>query len=154
MAQQTIFRHPIRERLFECVYVVESLAGVDALPKKILIYIGGRGSVWIDSGVAGKDSRKRRSGRAFQRDADARLQDCVAMFDALSFLIEARLAERMNGRADQTTSRLARQLCVGVKRDHIAHLPQQLTLPGGHYKTGVCRAAQQSIELAQLSTLA
>ena len=154
MAQQSILRHSICQGLFEGIHLVEPFAGVDAFPEEILVYIGGGGRVWIDSRIAGKDPRKGRARRAFQRNADAWLQDRVAVHDAFSILIESRLVERMNGCANQTTCRIARQLRVGVKRDHIAHLPKQFAVGRGHLKTGVRSAPQQLIELAQLSPLA
>ena len=75
MAQQSILRHSICQGLFEGIHLVEPFAGVDAFPEEILIYIGGGGRVWIDSRIAGKDPRKGRARRAFQRNADAWLQD-------------------------------------------------------------------------------
>ena len=55
----------------------------------------------IDAGVARIEPREQRAGGARERDADARLQDAVALGDAADRRIEGRPIERVRDDADQ-----------------------------------------------------
>ena len=93
--QQRVLRHGVFERRGERVDVVEALAGEDAFAEQILVGVGDRGRVGIDAGVPGVEPREQRAGRARERDADARLEDAVALGDAAD-----RRIERSAGSAD------------------------------------------------------
>ena len=69
--------------------------------------------------------RKLRTRGAFQRNADARLQNAVAASDQSVASDRDRPVERMDRGADQLARHIARQLRVGIERDHITNLSQQ-----------------------------
>ena len=88
--QQRVLRHRVLERRRERVDVVEPLAGEDAFAEQVLVGVGDRGRVRVDAGVARVEPREQRAGGARERDADARLQDAVALGDATDRRIERR----------------------------------------------------------------
>ena len=88
--QQRVLRHGVLERGHERVDVVEALAGEDAFAEQILVGVGHGGRVGIDAGVPGVEPREQRAGRAREGDADARLQDAVALGDAADRRVERR----------------------------------------------------------------
>ena len=51
VAQERILRHPSCHGRFERVHVVDPLAGVRALPEKILVDVGYGGRVRVDAGL-------------------------------------------------------------------------------------------------------
>src|SRR5215813_2322794 len=60
----------------------------------------------------------------------------------------------MNRGPYQTTSHIPRQLCIGVEREHIAHLGQELCADRLHNEAGIRSAAQQPVEFQKLAALA
>src|SRR5262245_44242592 len=60
----------------------------------------------------------------------------------------------MKRRSNQTTSSIARQLRVGVKRNHVANPIEQLGVGRGDDETRLAASAQQRIELSELPALA
>ena len=103
--QQRVLRHAALERRDERVDVVEALAGEDAFVEEILVDVRDGRRVRIDAGVAGVGPREQRSGGARHRDADARLQNPVALGDAADARVEARTVQRMRDDADRAPSR-------------------------------------------------
>ena len=93
--QQRVLRHPALERRGERVDIVEALAGENAFVEQVLVDVGHGGRVRVDAGVAGVGPREQRARRARHRDADARLQDPVALGDAADPGVE-----RADGSAD------------------------------------------------------
>ena len=102
--QQRIHRHPMLERGDKRIDVVQALAGEDAFVEEILIDVGDRSRVRIDTGVTGIGAREERPGRAGHRDADARLQDAVPFSHASDRGIEARAIQRVLDDADEPLS--------------------------------------------------
>ena len=90
VGEQRVLRDRAFERRGEGVDVVEPLAGEDAFAEEILIGVGDRRRVGIDAGVPGIEPREQRTGGAHERDADARLQDAVALGDAAGLRVERR----------------------------------------------------------------
>ena len=88
--QQRVLRDRVLERGDEGVDVVQALAGEDAFAEQVLIGVGDRRRVRVDAGVARIEPREQRAGRARERDADARLQDAVALGDAADPRVERR----------------------------------------------------------------
>ena len=80
--EKRVLRNAPCERTGERVDVVEALAGVAAFREEVLIGVRDGGRVRVDAGVAGVHPREDRPGRARHRDADARLEDRVALGDA------------------------------------------------------------------------
>jgi hypothetical protein len=63
-------------------------------------------------GSTGEDAREARAGRARGGDADARLQDAVALDDAAGARVEARTVERVRDDADELLRAVAREARV------------------------------------------
>src|SRR5690348_7049115 len=79
VTQQRVRRHAVFERVLKRVDVVQALAGEAALAEEVLVNVGNGGRVRIDAGVAGKDLDQLRTRGARERNADARLQNAVAV---------------------------------------------------------------------------
>src|SRR5215207_5801356 len=60
----------------------------------------------------------------------------------------------MRDMSDETVRRLARQLRVGVERNHVANFSEHLALRGRDAEARLDRAATQSIEHFELAALA
>ena len=89
-----------------------------------------------------------------KRRRDARLQHAVAVRDAPRDRIEARPIRRMRQRSDQGARRSDGEPRVGVERDHVANAGRRrrrAVAPGEEARVG--RAAQQAVQLVQLSAL-
>ena len=87
--EQRVLRDAAVERRHEGVDVVEALAGEDPFAEEVLVGVGDRGGVGVDAGVAGVDAGEERARGARHGDADARLQDAVALGDAAEPRIDA-----------------------------------------------------------------
>ena len=72
--------------------------------------------------LAGEDGGQARARRGLDADADARLQDAVALGDDAQLGIDDGLVERMRDGADQACGGAARKLRVGVEGEDVAHL--------------------------------
>ena len=156
VAQERVVGNAARERGFEHLDIVNPLAAVRAFIEKILVNVGNREGVRIDSRAARKNALENRavaSGR--QRCGDARLKNCVTFDDAAELMVEARSIQRMRHLADHPLGRAARQARVGVERDHVAHAGGyrgRVTIRSD--EADIRRAAQQPIQFVQLSALA
>jgi hypothetical protein len=87
-------------------------------------------------------------------DAHARLEDAVAAGHHRFVGVEARAVQRMRDRAGELARRVARQLRVGVQRDHVFHARQHRDLPDDEREAALAAAAQQRIEVRELAALA
>ena len=120
----------------------------------ILVGVGYRRRVGIDSGVSRVEPREERTTRARERDADARLQDAVPLGDAADCGIERGPIQRVRDDANQVAGGIPGQARVAVERDAIPHLRQDRRVADRHDEAGVGRAAQQAVEFLDLSALA
>ena len=150
------FRHTALERGLERIEVVDSLAGVTALAEQILIHVRDRAGVRVHSGVAREDALKHRSlALVWKRDGHPRLQHGVALNHPFVAWIEARTVQRMAQGTDQFLCHTARQARVRVEGDDETNTAWNLErFRFNRNKTGVSRAAQQSIEFVQLAAFA
>ena len=154
VAEQPVFRHPVRQRRFERVDIVNALADVAAFMKQILIDVRHGRCVRIDPHMAGEHLRERRAVGTDQVDGDARLEHAVAFGDALQSRVESRPVQRMRQRPDQATGGLNRQLCVGIQRDDVADGRQNRHVAVANDEAGARVAAKQPVELRQFAALA
>ena len=154
VGEQRVLRHRVFERRDEGVDVVEPLAGEDPLGEEILIGVGHRGRVRVHAGVPRIEPGKERTGRAHERDADARLQDPVALGDAAGCRIERGPAERVDDDADQLAGDAARQPGVAVERDAVLDVRQDRQVADRYREARVGGAAQEPVELLDLAALA
>jgi hypothetical protein len=152
--EQRVLGHPAGERRAESVDVVEPLAGEDPLAEQILVGVGDRGGVGVDSGVPGVEAREKRARRARQGDAHPRLEDAEALGDPAQLRIEVRPVQRMRDDAHQGPRRVARQPRVGVERDAVAHAGQQVPVADDLVERRIRRPAQQPVQLLELAALA
>src|SRR5678815_4168922 len=113
-----------------------------------------RRGVWIDARVPGEQPREERTCRARIRDADARLENAVAVGDPPGSGIERRPVERVRDDPEQLTCRVPRQPCVAVERDAVAHRRQDADVADIGVEAGFGGAAQQAVELLDLAALA
>jgi hypothetical protein len=79
VAQERIFRDAILEGALECLHVVNALPDVAAFTEQILIHIGNRCGVRVESHVPRKHLGERRRCRTHCADRYTRLQDAVAL---------------------------------------------------------------------------
>ena len=152
--QERVLRYRILERGYERVHVVEPLAGEDPFGKEILIGVGHRGRIRVHARVARIEAGEERTGRAHERDADARLQDAVAFSNAAGARIERGPAERVDDDADQLAGDPARQPGVAVERDAVLDVRQDRQIADRYGEARVGGATQEPVELLDLAALA
>ena len=89
-----------------------------------------------------------------ERHAHARLQNAIAAHDAAAHRIVLGAVERMGDRSDQRRGGRSRQDGVGVERDDIAHAAQPRQVAFRDRERIIVRAADERVELDELSALA
>src|SRR5579862_7049639 len=99
---------------------INSFSSEAALAIQILIGVGNRASVNIETSFSRIDRRQARSRRALYADADSRLQDAISVDYGIRFRIGDGLIEWMCQGSDHAVRRSARQFGIGVERDHKA----------------------------------
>ena len=103
------------------LHVEQPLAGVGAFPEHVLVDLGARRAVRVDSGLAREQPVVERDLVGLgQRRRDVRLQDRVAALDALAVGRELRQVVRMRGDADELAQAARRQARVAVEGDDVA----------------------------------
>jgi len=130
VAGQRVLRHATFQTPEEGVDIVDPLADVDPGSEQILIHIGHRPTVDVDSGVTREDSRESRCVATCRVDFDTWLHDRVASHDATRLFVELRAIQRMREDTDEPLKRPARQGCVCVEGQHKADPPEALLLSG------------------------
>ena len=156
VAEKHVFRHPPGEGRLEGVDVVDSLAGVRPLAKEVLIDIRDGRRVGVHAPGAGKDPLKERAFAANrQRGCDARLEDAVAIDDALLGAVEFRPVQRVSHLADQSRDCIAWQSGIGIERDNVTDTARYVQWStADRHERSIGRAAEKPVELAQLAPLA
>ena len=155
VAEDPVVRHASRQCAFERIDVIDALADERALVEQVLVHVRHGTRVRIDARLTAVHTRIPAARLAAHADADAWLQDPVAARDHVAGRIEAGAIERMRQRADQFPRRIARQLGVGVQRDHVTHVAQRAGIAGdAHEGTVASTAAQVGIQRCQLAALA
>src|ERR1019366_10108970 len=71
------------ERTLKRIHLVDALADEGTLAEHVLVYVADGARVWVDDGVASEQPRVTRLGAAGQAHAHPRLQDAVALANAL-----------------------------------------------------------------------
>ena len=152
VTQQRVLRHPPRQGRFECVDVVDSLAGIGPFPEEVLIDVGDGRRVRVDAGRTRRQALEERALAAGQGRGHARLEHGVALDDAIRARIEPRMIEGMRHRANQALDGAPRQPCVGVERDDVAD--SRKAAPAVGRKVVSSRSAEQAVQLVELPALA
>ena len=160
MAQDAVFRQAIGQRPLEGVDVVDALADEGALAEQILIHVGDGARVGVDAGFAAIQARVAGAVDAHEARGHAWLQDAVTLDHdpGPCTAAEARPVQGVRHRGHDLRRRVARQLCVGVQCDHVAHRRQRArvtddarkALAGAH--AGM--PAQQCIQVGELAAFA
>src|SRR5258705_4391597 len=120
----------------------------------MLVGVGLRRRVRIETGRPGIGAREQRPGGARHREADARLQDAVALGDAAERGIDPRAVQRVRDDADQRARGVAREPGVRIEREAVANRRQQVQAPDLDGEARIGRAAQQTVEFFDLAALA
>ena len=156
VAQQRVLRHASGQSGFESLYVVQTLAGEQALAEYILIKIRDCGGIGVEAAAAGDDRAIQRTLFAGgQQRRDARLQYAIAAHDPTQSRIEHRAIERMRGNSDEIAGHSDRHACVGIQREHIAHIRRRSRrAPARRDERGGALAEQQVVQLRELAALA
>jgi hypothetical protein len=154
VGEQRVLRHQTLERGGEGVHVVETLAGEDAFPEKVLVGVGYRSGVGVDAGVPSVEPREQRSGRAQERDTHPRLEDAVTFRHATHPWIEFGLVQRMRDDANELPRDVARQASITVECDAVPHGRQHREVADVDRETGIGRTTQQAVELLDFAALA
>ncbi len=153
MGQERVVGHAPIQRCHEGIDVVQPLAGEVPFGEQVLVRVRHGRRVRVDARVTGEDAREERAGGARGRDADARLQDRVALGDAAAGRVEMRPIQRVRDDADELLGGVARQARVGVERDAVAHAGQDREVPDLDVEARVPRPSQEPIELLELASL-
>ena len=112
--------------VLEGVDVVDALADEGALVEKVLVEVGDDPRVGIDAGGARGEAAEPRPLGARQAHRHPRLENAVASRDAGQRGMSYGPVEDVGHGADHFTRGIAGQVGIGVERDHILHLREEL----------------------------
>ena len=140
-------------RFFERIYVVDPLPGEASLAVEILIHIGYRGRVRIDTGMSRVDRGKVGFVGARERHTDPRLDDPVPLGYASDLRIVVRAVERVRDRSDEQLRRISRQYRVRVECYDVTHEGEPARVADDRIERVSCSPPQEFVELGKLATL-
>jgi hypothetical protein len=121
VAKDAVLREAIGKRRLERIDVVDSLADERTLAEHVLVHVGPPRACKGPCPALRVQARVPGASRPGEADAHARLQDSVALGHDASRRVEARAVEGMRHDGDELPRAIARELRVGVERDHVAH---------------------------------
>ena len=159
MAEDPVLGKATAQGPLERVDVVDAFADERAFGEHVLVDVGNGACVRIDARITRVHAREPRSIRARQADAHAWLQYAVPLGHPLGArwhagAIETRTVQRVCHHADELPRRVARQLRVGVERDHVLHVRQRRGVPDDEREGVRGAAAQEGIQVCELAALA
>src|SRR5262249_53733293 len=114
VAENGVGRKAAVQNLAEDVDLVDAFAGETAFTEEVLIDVGDRLRVAVETGLSGIDVRKARAIGGLHTDADARLQDAVAFFDSVGYRVDASAIQGMRERGDEALGDAAGKLRVRI----------------------------------------
>ena len=153
VTQHGILGDAASDRRFEGIDVINALAGERAFAEKILVDIGYREYIRVESGAAGIYLLIECAlAAAWKRDRHPRLHDSVTAGYPAGSGIEYWLVERVRQLAGQFSGGIARQQGIGVEHDDISYALRQIR--GNIHKGCIRRPAEQPVEFVKLATLA
>ena len=122
VAEDAVLGKAPSERALERIDVVDALADERAFAEQILVHVGNGARVRIDAGLARRTAAR-----------SASVGSCATRGEMLTAMTRLRAIavlaiQRVRHRADELARRIARQLRVGVERDHVPHVSQHLRL--------------------------
>src|SRR6185437_10195533 len=124
VAEQSVTREPFIQHLVEHINFVNTFSRETAFAVQILINIGNRPRVDIESGLPGvKGSQSRAAGRMYA-DPDAWLKDSISADDGIGDGIDNRAVQRVRQGADKPLRGILRQLRITIERDDEADFTQ------------------------------
>ena len=155
VTEEGVLRYPSREGRLKSIDVVDPFAGVGSLFEEVLIHVGGRGCVGVNTPGARDDPLV---GRAFRACRQGRrnpgLQDRISPDHATFSGIEARPVQRVRRCPDQTVGTFLRQPGVCIQGEDVADpLGHRGRLPANGNEGGVPRAPEQPVQLVELPSL-
>ena len=144
------------EHALEHFDVVDALADERALAETVLVDVRDGSRVRVDPRLSAENAREERSIGPGEARHDARLQDPVSRRDAPLPGVVARTVQRMRHRADQLPSRIARQLGVGVERDHVLDAGERRDIADDRREAlrRALFAGEKRVQVAELPALA
>ncbi len=153
VAQHPPFRKSLRQQPAEGMNVVDSLALVGAFAAQVLVDIGDRLGIGVDTDGIGKQPAEDRDAGAGQGRTHPRLDDGVGAGDDVPCRIETRLVEGVGQGLDQSPGRPVRQLGIAVEGDDETDVGQPLLVAdqdqgGGRLGPGPVDQAVQLLQLA------
>ena len=117
VAEDLVFGEALLHRDGEGIDVVDPFADERAFVEHVLIDVGDRARVRVNSRLTGAELYEQRWTLLFQADRDAWLQDAIALGDDFSLLINLSTIENVRERSDKLPCGIAREQRVGVERD-------------------------------------
>ena len=160
VAQDAVLGHAVAQRAFENIDIVDAFADKRAFAEQVLIDIGDRPRIGVDASLAAVQPGVAAAVGAGQTQGHAGLQDAVALDHdvALRAAAEARPVQRVRHGGDKMRGRVARQLRIGVQRDHITHGRQHERIADDAVEAlaGTCTGTttQQRIQVGELAAFA
>ena len=154
MAENGVLREASIHRLAEGVHIVNSFPDKRAFQEYILIHVGHLPRVWINARITRKKPHEPRSPGAGQTHSDARLHNAVTLGHNPARDVEPRTVQWMRHCSDQRARGIAWELGVGVERDDIFDGRQDGRVPHHFGKARAGTAAQERVELGELSPFA
>ncbi len=142
VTEDAIIGKPMVQRLLEGIDLVDALADERAFTEQILIDVGDAAGIRVEAGLAAMQLCVTRSVRAGQACCHTRLQDAVTFNHPSLRNVVARAIQRMRHCPDELPRRVARQLRIGVQRDHVFDVAQDVGIPDDARKAVAGRTTQ------------
>ena len=120
----------------------------------VLVDIGHLPRVGVDAGLACEEADKQRPPGPGQADADARLEDPIALGDDPPGRVKDRAVKGMGHGADELPRDIARQLRVRVERDHVLDGREDPLVPHNLREVLAADSPKEPVELEELPPLA
>ena len=128
VAEDPVLGEASVERPLERIDVIDPLADERAFTEQVLVNIGDGARIRVDARLAPAQPRIPRPVRARQAHGHARLKDAVPLTDTLLVFVVARTIQRVRHGSHKLPRRIARQLRIRVKGDHVLHVRQDCRL--------------------------
>ena len=154
MTEQCVVRYPSPQAALKGDHIIYPLANVAPFAKEILIHIGYRQCVEVQTGIPGKHVGEQRPAGAGRFNIHPRLQHSVSGHDLTAVWIQLGPVQRVRQGRNQASGGATGNSSICVHGDHISDPGQHFQLSDLDPIGGILASTEQAIELDQLASLA
>ncbi len=154
MTENSIVGESRTEHFVEYIDIIDAFADKGPLAEQILINIGNRSRIGVDSPLIGVHPGIQGTVHSGKTHCYPRLQHAIAADDALFFLIITGMIQRMRHGFDKLSGRFTRQLRIRIERNDVFDPGKHRGTPCNQFKTTVRFPAQQPVQVRQFAAFA